>query len=421
MSGAGRRLGSLVAVVGAGASGLACAVRLRELGLAPRVFEASDGVGGRVRTDTLDGFRLDRGFQVLPLAYPEVRRFLDLDRLRVGRFLPGARVRLDGRFERVADPLRAPGAALAGLFARVGSLGDKLRVLRLGRASASRPLHPAGGGPETTALEALRAAGLSARMIDGFFRPFLGGIFLEPELSTSSRFLDFVMTSFATGNAALPAGGMGAVCEQLAARLPRGCVRLRAPVRALDGRGLVLASGERVDVGAVVVATDGPAAARLAPGLAAPAMRGVLCLWFDAPRPPVDEPVLVLSGEPQGPVNNVCVPSLVAEGYAPPGRSLVSVSVLEPRREDDAGLERAVRSQLAGWFGPEVSGWRLLRIDRIAAALPACPPPASSADGAPLRLGERRFACGDHRGIPSLETAFRAGRLAAEAVAAAAA
>jgi hypothetical protein len=414
------RLGSAVAVVGAGASGLACAVRLRELGLAPRVFEATDGVGGRVRTDSVDGFRLDRGFQVLPLGYPEVRRFLDLERLRLGRFLPGARVRLDGRFERVADPLRAPGAALAGLCARVGSLGDKLRVLRLGRERASRPLHAARAAPEATALEALRQAGLSDRMIDGFFRPFLGGIFLEPELATSSRFLDFVIASFGSADAALPEGGMGAVCAQLAARLPRGCVRLGAPVRAVDGQGLVLASGERVHASAVVVAADGPAAARLVPGFEPPAMRGVLCLWFDAPRPPVDEPVLVLSGE-AGPVNNLCVPSRVAGGYAPPGRALVSVSVLEPRREDDAGLERAVRAQLAGWFGPEVGGWRLLRVDRIAAALPACPPPAPTADGAPLAFGERRFACGDPRGIPSLETALRSGRLAAEAVASAAA
>jgi phytoene dehydrogenase-like protein len=412
-------IGSRVLVVGAGAAGLACALRLRQLGLAPVVFEAAGAVGGRVQSDDVDGYRLDRGFQVLPLAYPEVRRFLDLPGLRLGRFHAGAWLRLGGRFERVGDPRRDPGALVAGLFSRVGTLADKWRALRLARAAAGASWHGAPAWPETTALERLRAAGISERMREAFFRPFLSGIFLEPQLETSSRFLELALRAFALGPAALPAGGMGAVSAQLAARLPAGALRTGCAVRALDADGLVLASGERVFARAVVVATDPRAAERLVPGFRAPALRAALALWFAAPRPPLSEPVLVLNGEGRGPVNLLCVPSRVAEGYAPERQDLVSVGVQAPRPESDPALEREVRAQLVGWFGAQVEAWRLLRVDRIGGALPACTPPAPDAAGAPLRFGPLRFACGDHRGIPSLETALRSGRMAAEAVAAA--
>jgi phytoene dehydrogenase-like protein len=247
-----------VAIVGAGLAGLRCALGLHRAGLSCTVLEASDGVGGRVRTDIVDGFRLDRGFQVFLTAYPEAREALDYGALRLRPFAPGALVRRSGSFERLGDPFRRPRDLWGTLRARVGTTGDKLRVLRLRRRLRGKSPGEILAAPQTTALAALEREGFSRRMIDGFFRPLFGGVFLDRSLETSSRMLEFVFAMFARGEAALPEAGMGAIPAQLASRLPAGTVRLlarnrgrrarpgdargrdggaRAPRRRGDGRG----------------------------------------------------------------------------------------------------------------------------------------------------------------------------------------
>jgi phytoene dehydrogenase-like protein len=403
-----------VAIVGAGLAGLACARELTVRGVDVAVLEASDGVGGRVRTDEVDGFLLDRGFQVHLTAYPEARRVLDHASLDLRPFVPGALVRVDGRMARVGDPLRRPQDALASLTAPIGTLADKARIAawRLDVSRGEDVLHR----PETTALAALRARGFSERMIARFLRPLFAGILLDPELGTSSRMLDFTFLMLGGGATALPAGGMRAIPEQLAAGLPAGAVRLRTPVEAVTADAVTLAGGERVAADAVVVATEEPAAHRLLPE-AVPARAGlpVGCLYFAADAPPVDEPTLVLDGEDSGPVNNLCVPSQVAPGYAPAGRALVSASVLSPALAmDDATLERAVRAQLTGWFGAQVASWTHLRTDRIAHAQP--PQPTLEPPRRPVATDRGVWLAGDHRDTASINGALVSGRRAAEAV-----
>lgn len=380
-----------VIVVGAGVAGLACARRLHGNGIDVRVLEASDGVGGRVRTDEVDGFRLDRGFQVLPLAYPEARAMLDYERLRLQRFERGAIVQYRGRLHRVADPRRSPIAGLRALASRIVTPGDAVAVTRL--------LHR--DGPESDSHEALRRAGISRTAIDGFFAPFLRGIFLEADLSTSSHFLDFVLGTFSSGAAAIPEGGMGAIAEQLAEGID---VELSTPVAAVEAASVRLERGESLDARAVVVATAGlidePPAG----------WNGVSCLYFDAPRPPARGAWLVLNGDGDGIVNNATTLTEVSPNYGPPGRALVSVSTLGA---DDPDVD-AVLHQLEKWFGAEVREWRLLRTYALPQALPAWPVGVSFEQ--PVRTGEGIYACGDHRTHPSLDGALRSGRLAAEAV-----
>ena len=98
-----------VLIIGAGLAGLCCARRLAEAGVTFQIVEASDGIGGRVRTDEVDGFLLDRGFQVLLTAYPEARRVLDYSRLDLKPFSPGALSWFAGRMNRLVDPWRTPG------------------------------------------------------------------------------------------------------------------------------------------------------------------------------------------------------------------------------------------------------------------------------------------------------------------------
>lgn len=403
-----------VVVIGAGVAGLSCALDLAREGIACTVLEASDGPGGRVRTDVVDGFLLDRGFQVLQTAYPEVKARLDLPALKLSRFFPGVLVRLGGRFHKIGDPFRRPDVALSTLLAPVGSWDDKLAVGRLKRHVQEGSLDELWSRPETSTREALRRHGFSDRMADAFFRPFLAGIFLERELATSSRFFEFVFRMFSEGHAALPAKGMGAVAQQLAAQLPKGALRLNTRVEALTEGGVRLAGGETLAAQAVVVAADLPEASRLLPELTPPGRRGTACLYFAAGEPPVKKPILVLDGEGSGPVNHLCVPSAVAPTYAPAGQSLISASTVGIPEQDDAALEKAVRAQLTSWFGPGVASWRHLKTYRIPFSLPA----RASLDPAalPVHPHPGLYVCGDHRETPSLQGALASGRRAAAAV-----
>ncbi|MCK6459110.1 MAG: FAD-dependent oxidoreductase, partial [Planctomycetes bacterium] len=215
-----------VAVVGAGLAGLRCALGVHRAGLSCAVLEASDAVGGRVRTDLVQGFRLDRGFQVFLTAYPEAQAVLDYGALRLRPFAPGALVRRGGSFERLGDPFRRPRDLWGTLRARVGTTGDKLRVLRLRHRLRGKAPEEILSAAQTTALATLERDGFSGGMIDGFFRPLFGGVFLDRSLGTSSRMLEFVFAMFARGEVALPEEGMGAIPAQLASMLPAGTVRL---------------------------------------------------------------------------------------------------------------------------------------------------------------------------------------------------
>jgi hypothetical protein len=354
------------------------------------VLEQASGVGGRARTDQVDGFLLDHGFQVLPLAYPEVRSMLDLDGLQPATFERGAIIRADGRFRRLADPRSAPVRSLRALAGGVVGLRDSAAVLRLLRGSEN----------ETTAADALRNAGVSRTTVERFFVPFLRGIFLDETMTTSSRFLDFVLQTFSDGPAALPRDGMGAVASQLADGV---AIRTRTLVATVGPHAVSLETGEQLRAEAVVVATAGLVDDALH------GWNGVTCVYFDAPTPPIPGPWLVVNGE-GGPINNLCVPSEAVPAYAPVGRSLVSVTVLGSNAPD---LD-AVGRQLRTWFGAAATEWRHLRSYRIPRALPRYP--VGCRYGQPVRLAEGLYACGDHREHPSLNGALASGRRAAEAV-----
>jgi phytoene dehydrogenase-like protein len=401
-----------VIVVGAGLAGLACARTLLASRVKVLLLEGGEAAGGRVRTDAHEGFLLDRGFQVYLTAYPEGRRVLDTGALALRRFIPGAKVWRGGRLHTVADPLRRPVTALAHLFGPPGTFGDKLRVLELRQAALSGEVEDLWRRPQRSSLRYLEEVGFGEEMVEAFLRPFFAGIFLERELATSSRCLEFVFRMFATGDAAVPERGMGAIPEQLASGLPAGVLRMKAPVEEVWGHRVRLVDGETIGAKAVVVAADPASAVGLLPGMLAPRMNRVTCLYFAAPEPPVQGPWLVLNGEGRGLVNNVAVMSEVSPAYAPSGQSLVSVSMLGTPE----GLEARVRGELAEWFGPAVETWRHLRTYALPAALPAQPPSVLEPAHRPVRLSPGLYVCGDHRDNASIDGALGSGRRAAEAV-----
>ncbi len=406
-----------VLVIGAGLAGLSCARRLHERGLAVQILEATDRVGGRVRTETVDGFRLDRGFQVLLTAYPETQRALDYEALDLHAFPDGAIVRYNGRFHRVADPRQYPLSAPRTLLSPIGTLADKVRVLRLRRRLTQQSIPQVMEREEQSTLDALRGRwGFSSSIIDRFFRPFFGGIFFDRTLQASSRMFEFVFKMFAEGRTVLPAGGMDQIPKQMRQSLPDNAVRLNTRVEAVDGQTVTLTNGDTWEAPAVVVATEAPEADRLVGDISPTTGRSTVCLYFDAPRSPLDDPFLVLNGDGVGPVNNVAVPSEVAPDYAPDDRALVTAVIVGEPPEKGAALEQSVREQLIDWFGLEAGGWTHLQTQHIPYALPEQAPPFLSSPETSVRRRPGLYVCGDHCRTASLNGAVAAGRAAADAV-----
>lgn len=403
-------------VVGGGLAGLAAAQSLAAAGLRPLVLEASATVGGRVATDVVDGFQLDRGFQVLLDSYPELPRHADAAALALHRFAPGALVRRGDGFGRVADPWRAPLTGARSIVSGVFTPADAWRMLQL-RRDALRALRLGPPADDATTARALQARGFSDRAVGAFFRPFFGGVLLDTQLTAPRHWFEFLFAMFATGHATLPAAGMRALPEQLAARLPAGSVRTDARVHALREGVVELTTGETLRTRSIVLATDARGAAALVPGTPVTAWGGCTTLYYAAPRSPVGEPLLVLNGNGrEGPVNHLCVPSDVAPTYAPAGQALVAATVIGTHATDDAVLDRDARMQLGRWYGDAtVREWRLLRAVRVPFSLPRMVPRPERVS-ALVRVGEGIHACGDYLETPSINGALRSGRRAAEAL-----
>lgn len=409
-----------VIIIGAGLAGLACARRLQAAGVEVQVLEASDAVGGRVRTDRVTNdegtYLIDRGFQVYLTAYPEGRRVLDLDALEFQRFTPGAIIRCDGRFWPAGDPLRSPRAALSMLRSPLLEKRDIIRLglLDLRLRTASEPA--IWSAPEESSEALLRGAGLSDRVIERFFRPFFGGVFLDRSLATSARKLRLTYRNFARGRAALPAGGMQAIPEQLARGLD-GRIAFNHRVSGLSGSEVTMDDGSTMTAANVVVAADGHAASTLLAGCAAPAWKRTVTVSFAADKAPTTAPTLFLDGDGGGPANHVAVISNVQPSYAPGGRALISATVVAPADLDAApsAIESAVRGQLTDWFGDAVAGWRHLRTDRIEHALPSEDAPALREPRRPVTTGiDGVLVAGDHVDNASINGALESGRRAAE-------
>jgi phytoene dehydrogenase-like protein len=405
-----------VVIVGAGPAGLSCARHLMQTGVSFVVLEADERIGGRLKTDEYDGFLLNHGFQVLQTAYPEPRRVLDFDRLDLKPFAPGAIIRADGEFYKISDPTRRPRDAWSTLTAPIGSFTDRLRMLRIiskaRRGNVSRLFK----APDKPTLEFLRAEGFSEKMIQRFFKPFFGGVCLDPDIQASCRVFTYVLRIFADGDVALPARGMAAIPEQLSEKLPGDRIRTGTRVETIERHLVVLATGEEIPSRAAVLATEGPETARLLGKKPSVRSRGELCLYFAAGKAPIDGPYLILNGDETGIVNSVTVPSVVAKSYAPAGQALISVVLLGDLSLDDAAAESTVRKELADWFGSQVDDWRHLKTYRLTHALPAQPPPMPDPTVPQRPPKPGIHVCGEYGSVPGIQWAMLSGRHAAESV-----
>ena len=408
----------MVVIIGAGMAGLTCAKYLNDRQIPFVILEASDGVGGRVRTDTVDGFQLDRGFQIFLTSYPEAKKILDYDALDFKPFRSGAIIRKDGKLFTMPNPLKNPLSAPQALAAPVGTLRDKLKILQLNRKVGrdENSVFFKGQTPRST-LAFLSGFGYSEEMINTFFRPFFSGVFLEKELLTADNFFRFLFKQFAAGDAVLPARGIQAIPEQLAARLPKDSIRLKAQVWKLDGQTLYLTNGQTIDAQTIVIATNAIEADNLLPQHnTATEFNGTECVYFSADRSPLTKPMIAVNADADGLVNNLAVLSDAADSYAPPGKTLVSVTVVGKSGLSGTELAHQVQRELAGWFGDQTRHWQHLHTYRIPHALPQYFP--DTATPLPLKINDFTYRCGDYTAYPSLNAAMQTGREVAEMIAA---
>ncbi len=409
-----------IVIIGAGLAGLNCARVLHEKGEHFLLLEANDRVGGRVQTDEFEGFKLDHGFQVFQSAYPEAKLALDYANLHLMRLEAGALIRHRGRWVRMADPWRQPQYALSTLFNSVGSVADRFRLFQLRRHVLSKsPDELLSLGEDCSTREyLLERWRFSQPFYDLFLKPWWSGIFLETELHTSAAYFQFVFHMLAAGDVALPRSGMQAIPNQLASKLPNDSLRLSTPVTSIRDGEVQLATGENIAARSVVIATDNATAARLTASHA-DCVRpcewsSTTCLYFSSDSPPSDTKLLMLLPDSGGPVNHVFIPSNSVPNYAPPGKSLISVSLVNNTASSESVLP-AVTEQLRELFGPQVERWRWLRAYSIPHALPKQP---ANFHHSPRSSTQRNgtILCGDYLETSSIQGAMVSGRRAALAV-----
>ncbi|AJE86068.1 oxidoreductase [Streptomyces albus] len=422
-----------VVIVGAGIAGLSAAHRLTSAGLRVRVLEAAPEVGGRMSTELLDGFRLDRLGQLLCASYPELHRNPALAELVLRPFAPGVLLHSGGRHHRAGDfaGVRGGRGALStarALAPRVprprlpGSAfspaGGPLGQARLGAALAR--LAATGvpellARPEAPAAEALRARGLPPKTVEGFVRPLLAALLGDPDLGTSSRAADLALYAFARGPLCLPEGGAAELPRLLAAALPPGTVRTSVRVTSVSADRVGTAEHGRLRCRGVLVATGARSAAALLPGLRTPGFHPLTVVHHTAETAPPTGPALLLDADRRGPVAHTAVVSEVDPSRAPAGRPLISSTVLgTPPDRTAKGLDAAVRRHLALLYGTSTARWELLAVHHTPDAVPAMPPPHDLRRAVRLLAG--LYVCGDHRDTSTVQGALHSGRRAARAI-----
>ena len=405
-----------VIIIGGGLSGLTAANYLHQKGIDFKILEASDRVGGRVKTEQINGYRLDHGFQVLLTAYPETQRLLDYDKLDLKKFVPGAiLLQENGNKDRIGDPLRDFSSLLPTLTASVGGLLNKMRILTLKMRLSGQNIDQIFEQEMKTTRAALREDyGFSDTIINRFFAPFFSGIFLETDLKTDRRMFDFVFKMFGEGYAAVPNLGMESISKQLAANLPAGSILTNAKVESIDKQELRIEGGETMQANKILIATQATSLVKDILPKTKKKYVSTTNVHFTTDEAPLQKGIIALNTHKKRLVNNICVINKVAQGYAPEGKNLISLSIVGDVGFSDRNLEGNIKKELKKWFGNAVEKWEHLDTRHINYALPDQQNVSNEISPTDLKINEHLYVCGDHLLNGSINAAMKTGRIAAE-------
>lgn len=399
----------MITIIGAGIAGLTCAKYLKDKGIEALILEASDEVGGRVRTNIVNGYKLDRGFQVLLTSYPEAKQLLDYDALRLNPIPSGARIRNGNEFFTMPNPLKNFSSAPQALLSPVGGLIDKFKVLQLNFATRDADEPDSRSGESTISF--LKDFGYSQTMLDRFFIPFFRGVFLDEEMRTDSALFKFLYSQFSHGDVVIPENGMQAIPEQIKSCLSPEQIRLNTKVEEIVGGKVYLGDGEVIESDLIVVATDAQMSAKLLGEESKTPFNGTTCLYFesDSSLDLDGEPFLIINSNKDELIDHILPVSDTMPSFAPSGKTLISVNVVG----NEEVAEQEIISELANWFGQDKK-WDHLRTYKIENALPQffIDSPIKS----DLKISEDLYRCGDYTAYPSLNAAMRSGRLVAEMI-----
>ena len=404
-----------VLIVGAGLSGLTAAKILKAAGKTIKIIEAGDSVGGRVQTDEVNGFLLDRGFQVFLKAYPEAKQLLDYKALDFKAFKPGAIIFDENGTTEIGDPFREPLTLFKTIFSPVGSLPDKFKMLSLKLKLMGTSVESIFEKPETTTVDHLVDMGFSDKMIQKFFVPFMTGIFLEDKLYTSSRMFDFVFKMFSEGDTVVPAKGMGMISKQLAAGLLTDELFLNEKVKLIENNTIISSKGYEYKAKSILIATaaDGFPMPLQKPDIN---YKSVTTVYFTAEKLPFARAIIALNASAKKLVNNVAFMEQVSASYAPVGFSLIAVSLAgDHTAGSNEVLAEAILMELKQWF-PGCGDWRFLKLYHIPYALPKDERVQNDVAMTSIKIAENIYVCGDYLLNGSINAAMKSGRLAAEAI-----
>lgn len=395
-------------IIGAGVSGLCAALTLEQCGYSPTVYEASVSVGGRVKTDEIEGYQLDHGFQVMIDAYPAAQKYLDYEVLQLQPLVPGAALFSNGRGHAFGDPLRDGKMLWSTLFSKSAGIADKWKIFQLSNTLKKKTLSAIFEQKETTTIDYLKTYGFSNKVIEQFFKPFFTGIFLETELTTSSRMFEFVYKMFAEGKAVIPKSGMQAIPQQLADKLTNTQLVLNEKVSKVTNEGVTLASGALLNSDFTIVATD--------PQPVLPNYHSTLkwktcdCLYFEVTERTLSQPIIGLNTSGNALVNNIFFSTSIGTQSKGAGE-LLSATVVREHSFDPKELIEKVKAELANVFG--IDDAKFLKHYPIPKSLPALNDLAYQRDPSESMLTEKIALAGDHLLNGSLNAAMLSGESAA--------
>jgi protoporphyrinogen oxidase len=396
-------------IIGGGISGLIAARVLEEHGLSATIIEATDRLGGRVKTDVLDGYSLDRGFQVLLTAYPAAKKYLDFDALALQEFLPGSAIFKNGKQKIIGDPLRNLSLLLPTLVSGIGTVNDKLKILALNRRLKKKSIQNIFAEKEQTTISYLENIGFSEAIITDFFIPFFSGIFLENKLETSSRMFEFVYKMFGEGNAALPKDGIQAIPKQLFEKLKSTTIIFNTKVKSVENGNIKLESGETLKSNFTIIATQ---ASGLVSNLKNQATLWKSCdtLYFEVAKREIRKPLIGLIAAPNALINNIFYHTSL-QTSATALKELLSVTVIDRQNLTNKQLVAEVQKELKELCN--IDSCTFIKQYNIPMALPKLQDIQYEMLPSETRLTETIFLAGDTQLNGSLNAAMIAGERAA--------